>query len=173
MDTSYIITLNEQLLYGVGFQLISTLVLCLILTLLLYKPVLNALNKRKERIENQIAEAENKFSQADSIKFEYELKLADIEKEKASILNDARNRAKENEAQIIAQAKQEAEAIKNRAILDIQREEEKAREQVRMQIIEVSSLLASKFISKNIDSSEQDKLIDEAIKDLGEVKWQN
>lgn len=172
MDTSYIITLDEQLLYGIGFQLISTLVLCLILTWLLYKPVLKALNKRKERIETQISDAESKFSQADALKFEYELKLADIEKEKASILNDARTRAKENEAQIISQAKQEAEAIKNRVLVDIQREQEKAKELVRTQIIEVSSILASKFISKNIDLSEQDKLIDDAIKDLGDVKWQ-
>lgn len=172
MDTSYIITLDEQLLYGIGFQLISTLVLCLILTWLLYKPVLKALNKRKERIETQISDAESKFSQADALKFEYELKLADIEKEKASILNDARTRAKENEAQIISQAKEEAEAIKNRALVDIQREQEKAKELVRTQIIEVSSILASKFISKNIDLSEQDKLIDDAIKDLGDVKWQ-
>lgn len=170
---TYIITLDEQLLYSIGFQLISTLVLCLILTLLLYKPVLQALNKRKEKIETQISDAQSKFTQADALKFEYELKLADIEKEKGEILSQARVRAKENEAQIISQAKQEAEAIKNRAILDIQREEEKAKAEIKAQIIEVSSLLAAKFIAKNINSAEQDKLIEDAIKDLGDVKWQS
>lgn len=172
MDTSFIITLDEQLLYSLLFQLLNTLILFIVLSWILYKPVLRALNKRKERIETQISDAQSKFTQADALKFEYELKLADIEKEKASILNQARARAKENEAQIISQAKQEAESIKNRALLDIQREQEKAKEQVRTQIIEVSSLLASKFISKNIDLAEQDKLIDDAIKDLGDVKWQ-
>lgn len=170
---TYIITLDEQLLYSIGFQLISTLVLCLILTLLLYKPVLQALNKRKEKIETQISDAQSKFTQADALKFEYEIKLADIEKEKGEILSQARVRAKENEAQIISQAKQEAEAIKNRAILDIQREEEKAKAEIKAQIIEVSSLLAAKFIAKNINSAEQDKLIEDAIKDLGDVKWQS
>lgn len=69
--------------------------------------------------------------------------------------------------------KKEAESIKNRAMLDIQREQEKIKEDVRLQIIEVSSLVASKFIKENINEAEQNKLVDQVIADLGEVKWQN
>ena len=73
----------------------------------------------------------------------------------------------------IEEAKKEAEAIKSRAMLDIQREQDKAKEDIRLQIIEVSSLVASKFISENINQAEQNKLVDQVIADLGEVKWQN
>lgn len=170
---SYILTLDSQLIYGIIIQLISTGILCTILSKLLYKPVTKFLQKRKENIENNINEANTKLSQAEALKFEYEIKLKDIEKEKSAILEDARNRAKQNEAQIIEDAKKEAEAIKNRAMIDIQREKDKVKEEIRLQIIEVSSLVASKFISKSINEQEQDKLIDQVIADLGEVKWKN
>ncbi|WP_250278067.1 F0F1 ATP synthase subunit B [[Clostridium] colinum] len=170
---SYILTLDSQLLYSVIIQLISTGILCTILSTLLYKPVTNFLQKRRERIENNINEANNKLAEADSLKAEYEIKLKDIEKEKATILEEARARGKQNEAQIIEEAKKEAEAIKNRAMLDIEREQEKAKEEIRLQIIEVSSLVASKFISEKISEAEQNKLVEQVIADLGEVKWQN
>lgn len=170
---SYILTLDSSLLTGVIFQLISTGILCLLLFKILYKPVINFLENRKQKIETNIKEASEKLSQADQLKFEYEIKLKDIEKEKSSILEDARARAKQNEAQIIEEAKKEAEAIKNRAMLDIQREQEKAKEDIRLQIIETASLLANKFISKNINENEQKELIDNVIADLEEVKWEN
>ncbi len=170
---SFILTLDMQLLYGVIIQLISTGILCALLSYLLYIPVTQFLQKRRERIENNINEANKKLADADSLKAEYELKISEIEKEKATILEEARARAKQNEAQIIEEAKKEAEAIKNRAMLDIQREQDKAKEEVRLQIIEVSSLVASKFISQNINEAEQNKLVDQVIADLGEVKWQN
>lgn len=170
---SYILTLDSQLIYSVIIQLISTSILCLILSKLLYKPVTDFLQKRKERIENNINEANQKLADADSLKAEYEIKLKEIEKEKATILEEARTRAKQNEATIIEEAKKEAEAIKNRAMVEIQREQDKAKEEIRLQIIEVSSLVASKFIAKNIDEAEQNKLVDQVIADLGEVKWQN
>lgn len=170
---SSILNLDMTLLTGVIHQLIATLILCFLLFKILYKPVINFLDKRKTKIENNIKEASEKLSQADELKFEYEIKLKDIEKEKSSILEEARTRAKQNEAQIIETAKKEAEAIKNRAMLDIQREQEKAKEDVRLQIIEVASLLANKFIGKNIDENEQKELIDNVIADLGEVKWEN
>lgn len=168
-----ILNLDTTLLTGVIHQLIATAILCFLLFKILYKPVINFLEKRKTKIENNIKEASEKLSQADELKFEYEIKLKDIEKEKSSILEEARTRAKQNEAQIIETAKKEAEAIKNRAMLDIQREQEKAKEDVRLQIIEVASLLANKFIAKNIDENEQKELIDNVIADLGEVKWEN
>ena len=51
---SYILTLDSQLIYSVIIQLISTGILCLILSKLLYKPVTQFLQKRRERIETSI-----------------------------------------------------------------------------------------------------------------------
>ena len=88
-----------------------------------------------------------------------------------NILSDARTKAVKREQEIIAEAKEEADALKNRAMVDIQREQEKAKDEIKKQIIEVSSIMASKFVAVSINQSQQDKLVDEVISDLGEVKW--
>lgn len=166
---SYILTLDKQLLYQLLFQLINVFILCLILSRVLYKPVLNFLNKRGERIKNEIELAAAKMEEADKLKLEYEMKLKNTEKEKTEILEEALKLAKISKQDIIAEAKEEAEAIRQRAMLDIQREEERAKDEIRKQIIEVSTLIASKLIEKTIDDETQNKIIDEAISGLEEI----
>lgn len=168
---SYILTLDKQFLIQLAWQLLNTIILCTILSFLLYKPVLNFLNKRKEKIKNQIVSAEKQLADAENLKNEYEARLKEIDSERDTILIDARSRAKKSEQDIISQAKQEAEAIKNRAMIDIQREQEKAKDEMHRQIIEISSLIAGRYIAGSIDSNQQNKLFEEVVSDLGEVKW--
>jgi F0F1-type ATP synthase membrane subunit b/b' len=44
---------------------------------------------------------------------------------------------------------------------------------LKKQIIEISSAMASRFIKASIDENQQKKLADEVISELGDVKWQN
>ena len=126
---------------------------------------------RREKIEGQINSAETQLAEANKLKAEYEKKLSEIDKETEAILGEARNRGAQREQEIIAEAKKEAETLKNRAMVDIQREQEKAKDEIKKQIIEVSSLMAGKFVAASIDQNEQNKLVDEVISDLEEVKW--
>ena len=173
MDGGYVITLDSQFIFSIVIQLINTCILCFILAKLLYNPVLAFLNARKERIANQMDETKKALDEAKTLKMQYELKLEDIEHERNEILESARAAASKNSQQMISQAKNEAEAIKNRAMLDIEREQEKAKDEVKKQIIQVSAAISEKFIAANISDAEQEKLVEETIKDLEGVKWLN
>ena len=56
---------------------------------------------------------------------------------------------------------------------DIKREEEKAKDQIKKQIIEVSTMVSGKFIAANMTEEEQQKLVDDTISDLEGVEWLN
>ena len=56
-------------------------------------------------------------------------------------------------------------------MLDIQREQEKAKDEMKNQIVEISSLISSKFISAKMSDEEKDKLIENTISDLEGVEW--
>ncbi len=163
---------DQQFLIALGWQLINTGVIIGVLAYFLYEPVKKFLKERQERIEKQINDAENIEKQAIELKNEYEQKLSKINVERTEILEDARKRATQMEAEIIAEAKAEARKVKERAMLDIEREEEKARDDMRTQIIELSTSMASRYVETNIDVETQNKLLDEVISDLGEIKWQ-
>lgn len=173
MDGGYVITLDSQFVFSIIVQLINTCIMCFVLAKLLYNPVLNFLNARKERIASQIDEANKMLNEAKTLKMQYELKLEDIETERANILESARAAATKNSQQIITQAKEEADTIKNRAHLDIEREQEKAKAEVKKQIIDVSTAISEKFISAKITEAEQEMLVEQTIRDLEGVKWQN
>ncbi len=167
----FILSLDINMLKDLAFQLLNTVILCAVLSYLLYKPVKNFLAARRDRIESQINSAENQLNEANKMKALYEEKLKAIDKEKEMILTEARNRGAKREQEIIAEAKSEAETLKNRAMVDIQREQEKAKDEIKKQIIEVSSIMAAKFVAEAIDREKQEKMVDEVISDLGEVKW--
>jgi len=162
-----------QFIIQLAWQLFNTGLMCFILTKLLYKPVLKFLNDRKEKVAKQIDSAQQQLAEAEALRIKYEGKLKDIDAERDDILDKARDRAKQSEAEIIERAKKEAETIKSRAMLDIQRAEEKAKDDMKKEIIEISSLMASRFVAASMNEEEQNKLVNEVISGLGEVKWQN
>ena len=164
MDSGYVIILNQQTVIQVIIQLINTAILCFILSKLLYQPVLKFLNARKEKISSQIDKTE-------ALKKEYEEKLKNIESERTAILQEARTTALKNSQIIISDAKTEATAIKDRANLEIERAEEKAKDDIKKQIVQVSTLMSEKFVAAKMTEDEQNKLVDETISDLEEIEW--
>ena len=160
MDSGYVIILNQQTVIQVIIQLINTAILCFILSKLLYQPVLKFLNARKEKISSQIDKTEADMAQAQALKKEYEEKLKNIESERTAILQEARTTALKNSQIIISDAKTEATAIKDRAKDDIKK-----------QIVQVSTLMSEKFVAAKMTEDEQNKLVDETISDLEEIEW--
>ena len=171
MDSGYVIILNQQTVIQVIIQLINTAILCFILSKLLYQPVLKFLNARKEKISSQIDKTEADMAQAQALKKEYEEKLKNIESERTAILQEARTTALKNSQIIIYDAKTEATAIKDRANLEIERAEEKAKDDIKKQIVQVSTLMSEKFVAAKMTEDEQNKLVDETISDLEEIEW--
>lgn len=63
-------------------EIINFLVLVWILKRFLYKPVMDVIAQRRRRIENQIAEARQQHADAETLKAEYQNRLADWERER-------------------------------------------------------------------------------------------
>ena len=78
-----------------------------------------------------------------------------------------------NENHIIAQAKEEAARILDRARLEAELEKQKMSDDVKREIIVVASLMAGKIVSASMDTAAQNQLIDETIKEMGEKTWLN
>lgn len=85
-------------------QIVNFLILMVLLRLFLYQPVLNMLEKRKERIAQSLKEVERSSSAA-----------AEAEKERAKILEEARREAQEVRAQSARDAERIAQEIRSRA----------------------------------------------------------
>ena len=170
-EAGRIIGFDKQLLWDLGLQWFSTMIIVIVLYKLLFRPVTEFLDKRKAGIAKTIEDANASKAEAIEFKADYEEKLAKVEDEVTQILRDARAKALHREEQIIAEAKKEAESIRQKAIEDAKLEQERAREEMKSQIIDISTMMAEKFVASSIDEQKQSEIIDNIIKEMGDVQW--
>lgn len=170
---SRLFDLDWQLLADSTLLLIAIFFLFLLLSYLLFNPARKVLNGRKEKIQNELETAKSDMEEAQRLKEEYHNKLQDIDKEAESILSEARRKALSNENQIIGQAKEEAARILAKARMDAELERQKMSDDVKKEIIAVASLMAGRVVSAAIDTTVQNQLIDDTLKEMGDKTWLN
>ena len=168
-----LIGFDVQLLHDAAIMGISIFILFFGLSYLLFNPVKDVLKKRRERVLSELEDASTKSKDANELKALYESKLKDISLERDRILEDARKKAKLKEADIIAKAEQEAKIITQRADKEIELEKRKALDELKREIVDIASVMASKALSSSMDMNMQKALIDEALKGICESTWQN
>lgn len=172
MDTlNRLIGFDPQLLADAFWMGLNVFILFFALSYLLFNPVRNVLEKRREKIAGDLAEAATEKQTAGELKAEYEAKLKEVSREAQSILDDARRKAKLQEAEIISQAKEEALRIRERAGHEIELERKKALDDMKQEMISIASLMAGKVVAANIDTRIQNALVDETLKEIGESTW--
>lgn len=168
---SRLFDLDWQLVADACLTIIAIFVLVFLMSYLLFEPARKMLNGRREKIQGELESAKQNMEEASRLKEEYETKLKDIDKEAESILSEARKKALNNENQIVAQAKEEAARILERAHVEAELEKQKLSDEMKQEIILVASLMAGKIVSASIDTTAQNQLIDETLKELGEKTW--
>lgn len=168
---SRLFDLDWQLIADACLLIIAMFALFLIMSYFLFNPARKMLNSRKEKIRSELETAKQDMDEAGRLKEEYESRLKEIDKEAESILGEARKKALNNENQIIAQAKEEAARILERAKTEAELEKQKISDEVKREIVAVAAIMAGKVVSASIDTAVQDQLIDETLKEIGDKTW--
>ncbi len=168
-----LVDLDPQLLHDTILLAIAVFVLFTLMSYLLFDPVRKMLEDRKERIGRDIAEAQESKVDAAALKAEYEAKLANVDKEADEILSEARRKALKNEARIVEEAREEAARILLRANEEAQLEKKRVLDEMKQEMISIASMMAGKAVAASIDTTIQDTLVEETLKEIGESTWQS
>lgn len=163
--------LDLQLIADSVLMIIAVFSLFLIASHFLFNPVREMMQKRQDRIKNELDTAAADMENARALKEEYEAKLKNIDKEAESILAEARKKALANENKIVADAKEEASRIIERAGVEAELEKKKGADEVKREMVVLASMMASKVVSAAIDTTVQDSLVEETLKEIGESTW--
>ena len=158
--------LDQQTFLQVFPHLLNFILLAILMTYILYKPVRAFLHERADRIAKELDEAEATRAAAVNLKEQYEQRLKDIEIERTAILDDARKQAMERRNRDMAETKKEMDALKVRADIEIAAELARVKDQVEQSIVELSSEMAGKLLGVSIDPGMHSRLYDEAMAEL-------
>ena len=141
-------------------QILNFLILVAILRALCYKPVVRMIQAREDKIAESLEKADADVAAAEELKAKYQAQLAEA-REQAQAITD--------KAEKVASQLREVEQMKESARAEIQRDQERAQDQIRAQVVALSIQAAGKIVSDKMtadaDAEEVGKFIDTLDKD--------
>ncbi|MGC8954569.1 MAG: F0F1 ATP synthase subunit B [Fervidobacterium sp.] len=132
-------------------QLLNFLFLLWILDKLLYKPFLNMMEKRRGKIEGELAEAEKIRLQAQELKKKAEEEVKNARIRADQIISSANTEADRIIEEAKQKAQKEAEKILQNAQIEFERQRQVALQQVQTIATELAINLAMKVLKGTLD----------------------
>ena len=150
------------------FTLLNMVLTFLILKKFLFKPVNQMIDDRQKEIDDLYADAANAKQDAETMREDYSRKLAEAKETSAQIVSDATQEANRRGDEIIRQARQDADALREKAGADIALERKKALNEVKNDISRIALDIAGKVVEKELDSKEHERMIEGFLRDRGD-----
>lgn len=150
------------------FTLANTVALFLVLKKFLFKPVMKMIQDRQKEIDDMYAEADQAKLEASNLRTEYEEKLSVAAQTSERMVKEAVERGQHREDDIIRQANAEADAILQKAQADIAQEKKKAINEAKNEIAGLAMDIAGKVVGHSLTDTDQEKLVDRFIEELGD-----
>jgi F-type H+-transporting ATPase subunit b len=151
-------------------QLVNFSLLAVLLYLLLYKPVLNMLAQRKQRIAASMADVDAARAAAAKAQQEYDRKITEAQRKAQEIIAQAAQASEKVGADIKAEAQREADTIRQRARDEAVQEKAHILAEVQSQIASLSMAATERVLGQAVDEATQRKLIGNFIANLGEAR---
>lgn len=140
-------------------QILNFLILLAILAKFAYKPLLNVMEERRNRIANDLDSAEKTRLEAESLKAEYTKQLADARQQATDIVEKANKIAQNLHDEMVEQARVEKEEMMDSAKERIEQEKQQAMLDIRSEVIALSTMIAGKIVDQKLNSAEDQKMV--------------
>jgi len=147
-------------------QVVTFLIALPVVWMLFIRALQNTLKKRDDFIRESIDKVEKGKAEVESMKNEYEKRLAAMEERAKEAMNSAVNRGEKMKQKMIDEARAEGAKMVADAKQEIENEKKKAIEDVKDTIVDLSMMAAEKMIKKKISKKEQLQVVNKHLKDI-------
>ncbi|MDE6492941.1 MAG: F0F1 ATP synthase subunit B [Lactobacillus sp.] len=131
-------------------------------------PVSDMMEKRRQKIIDDLDSAASDRKKAETLANEREAALKDSRQEATKILSDAKENAQKTSSEIVANANTDAALIRKKAEEDAKKAKTEALDAARDQVADISVAIAEKIIAKNLSAEDQKDLVNQFIKGLND-----
>lgn len=151
-------------------QIVNFLILVAILAKFAYKPLMQGLAERQQKIADNIDAAERERQEAEQLKLEYKQQLVEVRANAQAIVEKAEKLAEENKEEILKAARAERDRILQNVQEEVARERELALARLKGEVVALSMTAATKIVQQNMDTEINAKLVSDFIEKLDEQK---
>ncbi len=147
-------------------QIINFAIIVVVLSKLLYKPILGMLAKRKREIEEGLRLTEKLRVEEEKLGEKKEKVLEKARAEGLTIVEEARKQAKDEAAEIVTAARREADAIVAKGKTDVISLRDVMEKDMQKASVELAVLMAKRLLSSVLTAQDQHRLLGKHMKEL-------
>lgn len=148
------------------WTILTFLVLLGLLGKFAWQPLLAALDSRHELIKKSLDGADKAKQELERLQQDSREIISEARVEAQSIVAKSRSEAEKLKGEMRQKAKEEAGSIVRSAEKQIQVETEKAIAEIRGEVVDLSLLVASRLVKKNLSKEDNQSLIEESLKQI-------
>jgi len=151
-------------------QLVNFGIILFVLSKLLFKPIMEMLEKRKKTIAEGIALTQSLKEEEEKLLQKREKLLAEARTDAREIIEEAKKQAKDEVQSIIDVARREADEIIEKGKREVASERETMQKGVEREAIELAEVMASKLLAQSLKDDKQHEIIKNQLKQISKLK---
>jgi F-type H+-transporting ATPase subunit b len=148
------------------WSLITFLILLALLYKFAFNPLMRLQKKRQDEIHQAIHDAESLRDEAHELLSNYKQQLAEAREEAAAIVDRARKAGESTKAEVLEETRVQAEATLAKARQQIERDTNQALQRIREEVADLTLAATEKVAGKSLTEEDQLRLIQEAINEI-------
>jgi F-type H+-transporting ATPase subunit b len=142
------------------------LALFLLLGKFAWKPMIAGLRKREENIRSAQEQAEKARADAMALQSQLDAKMRSAGADIAKLMDEARSDAQALKTQMVADAKAEIQADRDRLLREVTTAKDQALQQIWQQSVGLAALMSSKAVRRGMSEDDHRRLLDESLAEL-------
>jgi F-type H+-transporting ATPase subunit b len=158
-----LISLDKSLI----IQAINFVLLLVVLSYILYKPLVAKMQERTAAIQKSLEEAQAARTEAARQQEENAARLRSAYQEAAAIRDQALREAAEEQRKLVAAAQAEARRLVESARAQTDADIRRAREELRGEVAGIAVAVAEKLVRKSLREEDHRRIVDDAIAKIG------
>jgi len=155
---------------GLITQVVSFVILFIVLSKLLYKPLVGMLDQRAEKIKSGLEAAENSRREAVKAEESIQNQLSEARIEGQKLISQARETADQYREEEMVKVREDMKIERERGLANIEREKETTVQEIRKEFAGLAIAAAEKIVRSSLDEKEHERLIQNVLEESSSEK---
>jgi F-type H+-transporting ATPase subunit b len=145
-------------------------ILLALMRVYVYKPLIAAMQQRRDNIGKQIHDADALREEAEKFASEREALLKQAHADAKTLISQARREGEEEARKIVDNAQREASYRQKAALDEIAHERDEAVKAIRSEVAGMVLTATGKLLERNLDQQDQTRYLDQILQDAGQLQ---
>jgi F-type H+-transporting ATPase subunit b len=154
--------------WSLFIQAVNFLILLVLLTKLLYKPLLAKMDERTKAIQRSLDEAQAARAEAQKERDDFAAKIQAANIEAQRIRAEALKDAADEQRRLVDAAKAEAARLVASARQELDQDVRRARQELRQEVADLAIAVSERLIKKSLNDADHRRVVDDAIAHMGQ-----